>query len=193
MTPWNDSSLFVYQGAEALFRNRRALYILMFLRTLLTWNFLLLAQFLKAYLRRLCMNRVRFSLSMRCILLGNSFEPRSNSRVPNGTASPAHLFIRSINRRLQSKDQFDERKQDWLVQKFGFKGLTQFRKILFSSSSIKKNKQGGSTRSAGWAFRFCIMPLLKVTLFAPVPCNAIINKSSASHFCPVRIRIHSLY
>ena len=26
-------------------------------------------------------------------------------------------------------------------------------------------------------------------LFAPVPCNASINKSSASHFCPVRVRI----
>ena len=25
--------------------------------------------------------------------------------------------------------------------------------------------------------------------FAPVPCNANINKSSASHFCPVRVRI----
>ena len=26
-------------------------------------------------------------------------------------------------------------------------------------------------------------------LFTPVPCNASINKSSASHFCPVRVRI----
>ena len=26
-------------------------------------------------------------------------------------------------------------------------------------------------------------------LFASVPCNASINKSSASHFCPVRVRI----
>ena len=26
-------------------------------------------------------------------------------------------------------------------------------------------------------------------LFATVPCNASINKSSASHFCPVRVRI----
>ena len=26
-------------------------------------------------------------------------------------------------------------------------------------------------------------------LFAPVPCNAGINKNSASHFCPVRVRI----
>ena len=28
-------------------------------------------------------------------------------------------------------------------------------------------------------------------LFTPVPCNAGIKKSSASHFCLVRIRIHS--
>ena len=27
-------------------------------------------------------------------------------------------------------------------------------------------------------------------LFAPVPCNASINKNSTSHFCPVRVRIH---
>ena len=31
-----------------------------------------------------------------------------------------------------------------------------------------------------------------VLLLAPVPCNASINKRSASHFCPVRVRIHSL-
>ena len=57
------------------------------------------------------MNRVRFSLSMRCMLLGNSFEPRSNSRVPNGTAGPVMITCLSINRRMQSQNQFDERKQ----------------------------------------------------------------------------------
>ena len=57
------------------------------------------------------MNRVRFSLSMRCMLLGNSFEPRSNSRVPSGTAGPVMITCLSINRRMQSQNQFDERKQ----------------------------------------------------------------------------------
>ena len=56
------------------------------------------------------MNRVRFLLSMHCMLLGNSFEPRSNSRVPNGTAGPVMITCLSINRRLESKNQFDERK-----------------------------------------------------------------------------------
>ena len=46
-----------------------------------------------------------------------------------------------------------------------------------------------------WQPRFsCSQPL--IPLFAPVPyndpCNASINKSYASHFCPVRVRIHSL-
>ena len=40
-------------------------------------------------------NRVRFLLSLRCMLLGNSFEPRSNSRVPNGTAIPAMIICLS--------------------------------------------------------------------------------------------------
>ena len=58
------------------------------------------------------MNRVTFLLSMRCMLLGNSFVPRSNSRVPNGTAGPVMITCLSVNRRLQSKNQFDERKQN---------------------------------------------------------------------------------
>ena len=55
--------------------------------------------------------------------------------------------VYQINKQtLAIKNQFDERKQDWLVQKFGFKVLMRFRKILFSSLSIKKKRQGGSTR-----------------------------------------------
>ena len=108
---WNDSSVFVYQGAEALFRNRRMpLYphvsqnivntrLKRFFRPA-SRNVLLLAQFLKAYLRWLCINRVVFLLSMLCMLLGNSFEPRSNSRVPNSTAGPVMITCLSINGRF---------------------------------------------------------------------------------------------
>ena len=41
------------------------------------------------------------------MLLGNSFEPRSNSRVPNGTAGPVMITCLSINRR------FCNRKTNW--------------------------------------------------------------------------------
>ena len=34
-----------------------------------------------------------------------------------------------------------------------------------------------------------IIIIINSMLFASVPCNASINKSSASHFCPVRVRI----
>ena len=54
------------------------------------------------------MNRVRFLLIMRCMLLGNSFEPRSNSRVPNGTVGPVMITCLSINRR------FCNRKTNWM-------------------------------------------------------------------------------
>ena len=35
-----------------------------------------------------------------------------NGRVPNGAAGPDMIICLSINRRMQSKNQFDERKQD---------------------------------------------------------------------------------
>ena len=46
------------------------------------------------------------------MVLGNSLEPRSNSRVPNSTAGPVMIICLSINGRLQSKNQFDEINQD---------------------------------------------------------------------------------
>ena len=50
------------------------------------------------------MNLVRYLLRMRCMLLGNTFVPMFNSRVPNGTAGPVMIICLLINRRLQSKN-----------------------------------------------------------------------------------------
>ena len=77
---------------------------------------------------RLCMNRVRSLFNIRCILLGNSLEPGPYNRVL-GTAGSVMTIGLPLNGCLHSKNKFDERKQDWLVQKFGcgdFKGLTRF-------------------------------------------------------------------
>ena len=68
----------------------------------------------------LCMNRVKSLLSMCCILLGYSFESRPNSRAV-GTAGSV-LIIGSSR-----KNQFDARKQDWLVQKFGLRRFQRFK------------------------------------------------------------------
>ena len=60
---------------------------------------------------RLFVNRLRFLFSMPCLLLGYGFEPRSNSHVLD-TAGTVLIIGLSINGRLHSENQFDERKQD---------------------------------------------------------------------------------
>ena len=83
---------------------------------------------------------------MRGTLVGFSFEPRPNTRTPTATGSAMTIGL-SINRCSHSKNQFDERKHDWLVQKSGcgdLKGLTQFRQSLLVFSSLKA--KGRSTR-----------------------------------------------
>ena len=51
-----------------------------------------------------------------------NFELRSNSRALS-TASSVMIVGLSVNRYSHSVNQFDERKQDWLVQKFGLRRL----------------------------------------------------------------------
>ena len=51
-----------------------------------------------------------------------NFELRSNSRALS-TASSVMIVGLSVNRCSHSVNQFDERKQDWLVQKFGLRRL----------------------------------------------------------------------
>ena len=63
-----------------------------------------------------CMHWVRSLLSRRGMLLGYSLEPRPNSRA----LASVGLFmaiVLSINRCLTGINQFDHRKQDWLVQR----------------------------------------------------------------------------
>ena len=67
------------------------------------------------------MTRVKSLLRM-CLLLGYSFEPRPN-RCSLGTAGSVTIIGLSVNRCSHSVNQFDERKQDWLVQKFGLRRL----------------------------------------------------------------------
>ena len=92
---------------------------------------------------RICMNRVRSLLSMRCMLLGYSFEPRPNSHVL-ATADTVMTISLSINRGAHSKKQFDncQREQDWLVQKFGCGDLKAVILLLLCPVSLThKNPQ----------------------------------------------------
>ena len=114
---------------------RLALAIYIILSWLLIWQkktllachptsiaFLSLARF-QPTLERLCTNRVRLLLRMRSMLLGfYSSEPRPNSRAL-GTVCSVMTIGLSLNRCSQSKKKFDERKQDYLVQKFGLRRL----------------------------------------------------------------------
>ena len=55
------------------------------------------------------MNRTRSPLSMRCIFLGDSFEPRPNIRSLGTTGSVMNIGL-SINGCSRTKPQFDEKK-----------------------------------------------------------------------------------
>ena len=59
--------------------------------------------------KRLCVNQVRSLLSMRCMLLGYSFEPRTNSRAL-GTAGSVILRDLSIKRCSHSKKKVWQKK-----------------------------------------------------------------------------------
>ena len=95
------------------------------------------------------MNRVKSLLSMCCILLGYSFESRPNSRAV-GTAGSVLIIG------LSRKKQFDARKQDWLVQKFGLRRFQRFNShviqagtpfVLLSQENKRRLSQGASERS----------------------------------------------
>ena len=59
---------------------------------------------------------------MRCKLLGYSFKPRPHGPVL-GTAGSVRSVHLSINGCSHSENQFDERKQDWPVQRFDLQRL----------------------------------------------------------------------
>ena len=113
--------------------------------------FLSLAWFWHTW-KKLCINWVRSLLSMCCLLLGYSLEPRPNS-CALGTVNSVTTND-SINECLHLKNQFDERRQDWLIQKFG---LWQIHKLYtiqavppFLFSTNKKTKAGSDCRVHPW-------------------------------------------
>ena len=72
------------------------------------------------------------------MLLGNSFELRSNSRVPNDTAGPVMITCLSINRRLQSTRQ----NKINLFKSLGSKDLRDLGRFSFPPCrSRKRNKE----------------------------------------------------
>ena len=82
------------------------------------------------------------------MLLGYSFEPGPNTRALSTVGSVTTGL--SINRCSHSKNQFDERKQDWLVQKFGLRRLSKIDAIQadrasFSPPTLIKETTNGSS------------------------------------------------
>ena len=65
---------------------------------------------------------------MRYMLVGYSFEPRPNSRTLGAAASFATSGL-SMSECSHSKNQFNERKQDWVVEKFWLRLLQGFNAI----------------------------------------------------------------
>ena len=100
------------------------------------------------------MNRVRSLLSMRCLLLGYSFKPRSNIRAL-GTAGSVMTTRLTINGCSHSKNLFDEKtrfthpeiwvsvtskKLTWFKQNFLFSFLPKkAKKKLYSQVNQSKN------------------------------------------------------
>ena len=113
--------------------------------------FLLFAWFWHAR-ERLCMNRVRSLLRMRFMLLGYSFEPTPNICVL-ATAGSVMTFGLSINGCSHSKNTFDKREHDWLVQKFELRRPPRFDmnsgRACFSPPQSQSRRQKKALL-AGW-------------------------------------------
>ena len=82
------------------------------------------------------------------------------------TVERAHwsLSVLSLNGCSHWKNRFDERKQDWLVQKFGLRRLQRVDAIQ-AEPSVKKKTKGGSARRVSFHRR--------LSLVAPVVCDAV--------------------
>lgn len=115
----------------------------MLMITLPVWVFLSLPQIWSTW-ERLWMNRVRSLLNMRCILLGYSFELWPTNSYALGIAGSGMTSGLTKNKCLHSKNQRDERKQDWIVQKFGLQRPHDAGGGLLLSSSIKKKTKKNS-------------------------------------------------
>jgi len=97
---------------------------------------------------------------MCCLLLGCSLEPRSNS-CALGTVGSVKTIGLSINGCLHLKNQSDERRQDWLIQKLRLRQIHKLYTIKadqppFLSSTNKKTKAGSdcwNTKLLGSAWK----------------------------------------
>ena len=111
-------------------------------------TFLSLSQFWRSR-RRLCRNRVRSLLSMCFLLFGYSLEPRPYSRVL-GTVGSVMTIGLSYKGCSHLENQFDERKQDWPVHKFGLrrlKRLDAIQTVSFSAAHSRRQKEAQHARS----------------------------------------------
>ena len=95
-----------------------------------------------------CERSLRSLLDMQCMLLGYSFEPGPNTRALS-TVGSVTIGL-SINRCSHSKNRFDQRKRDWLVQKFGLRRLSKLDAIQadrasFSPPTLIKETTNGSS------------------------------------------------
>ena len=95
-----------------------------------------------------CERSLRSLLDMQCMLLGYSFEPGPNTRALS-TVGSVTIGL-SINRCSHSKNRFDQRKRDWLVQKFGLRRLSKLDAIQadrasFSAPTLIKETTNGSS------------------------------------------------
>lgn len=82
--------------------------------------FLLFARFWRSR-ERLCVKWVRSMLTTCCILLRNTFEPKPNNCALDTAVLCYENWL--INKRMLAQD---DRKQGWLVQKFGLRRLQRF-------------------------------------------------------------------
>ena len=113
-----------------------------------SWAFLSLVRFWRTR-KSLCMNRVKSLLSLRCMLLAVLI-PGLQIALRAWYSRLSYNSGLSLNGCSHSKNQFEERKQDWLVQKFmlrWLKGLTRFRQKLFFPAQSRNQKE---TLVAGW-------------------------------------------
>ena len=83
------------------------------------------------------------------MLLGYSFEPRPNSRVL-ATADSVMIIGFSINGYAHSKNQFDEREQEWLGQKFSVATLKFCRDSGRATFSPLHSRRQKKALLAGW-------------------------------------------
>ena len=131
-----------------------------------------------AYSRKTPQESSKIFVEHVVLVLGYSLEPRPYSRVL-GTVFSVMTIGLSYNGCSHLENQFDERKQDWPVHKFGLrrlKRLDAFQTVSFSAAHSRRRKKAPHSRSPpgdppGEIFRkrrgycACLRPSSNVDLF----------------------------